>query len=116
MLEQMKAMGALAGLLRDKDKIARMGEQFKAKLAQMRITGVAGGSQVRITISGSLQVSEVFIDPDAMGLGAAALQNLVREATNDALVRAQAVIGEETRKMTDELGLPAMPGIEKLLG
>ncbi|MCA9292340.1 MAG: YbaB/EbfC family nucleoid-associated protein [Phycisphaerales bacterium] len=116
MLDQMKAMGALAGLLRDKDKIQRMGDQFKAKLAQMRITGVAGGSQVRVTISGNMQVSEVFIDPDAVAQGTDALQDLVREATNDALQRAQAVIAEETQKMSQELGLPAMPGIEKLLG
>ena len=116
MFDQMKAMGALAGLLRDKEKIQRMGDEFRQKLAEMRITGVAGGAQVRVTLSGNMQVQEVFIDPDALAQGADVLQELVREATNDALQRAQAMIGEETRQMSEELGLPAMPGIEKLLG
>ncbi len=116
MLDQMKAMGAIAGLLRDKDKLQQMGEDFKRKLEQLHITGVADGSQVRVTVTGRMQVTEVYIDPEVLARGADETQRLVMEATNDALMRAQAVIGEETRKMSDELGLPAMPGIEKLLG
>jgi DNA-binding YbaB/EbfC family protein len=122
MFEQMKAMGAIAGLMKNKDKLRQVGDDFRARLAELRVTGVAGGSLVRVTITGQLEVTEVFIDPTTIS-GAAQdgengqrmLSQLVQEATNDAIKRMQALISEEARKLAAELDLPPMPGLEKML-
>lgn len=129
MFDQMKAMGAVAGLLKNRDKLEAAGREFEDKLDRIRVTGVAGGSAVRVTVTGQLQVTEVFIDPaviagvnadenvgDGTGTGRELAQQLVMDATNDALARARVLIAEEARRAADELGLPALPGLEKMLG
>ncbi len=122
MFEQMKTMGAIAGLLKNKDKLKQVGEDFRERIGKLRVTGVAGGSAVRVTITGQLEITEVFIERNAVA-GAAQggdegremLQQLVQEATNDAIKRVQALIAEEAKKISAELDLPPMPGLEKML-
>lgn len=122
MFEQMKAMGAVAGLLKNKDRLKQVGNDFRDQLGTLRITGVGGGSLVRVTITGQLEIIEVFIDPTAITgaaqdsvNGQAMLQQLVQEATNDAIKRMQALIAEEAQKLAAELDLPPLPGLEKML-
>lgn len=123
MFEQMKTMGALAGLLKNKEKLREIGDAFREKVERLRVTGVAGGSAVRVTVNGRFHTTEVFVDPSAL-TGAAAdgaagkemLEGLILEATNDAVTRAQAMVGEEARALAAELGVSDLPGIDKLLG
>lgn len=121
MLEQFKAMGALAGLLKDKERLREMTEQFKEKMERTRVTGAAGGGAVRVTISGKLRVTDVQIQPAlASSLGASdaareQLQAMIQEATNDALERVQEMIQAEAARRAQELGLPDMPGLSNLL-
>ena len=109
MFDQLKAMGAVAGLLKD-------------KMERTRVTGAAGGGAVRVTISGKLRVTDVEVMPalaSSLGVedsGRIQLQNLILEATNDALERVQALIQEEAARRMQELGLPDMPGLGNLLG
>lgn len=117
MFDQFKAMGALAGLLKDKDRLRQMTEQFKEKMERTRVTGAAGGGAVRVTISGKLRVTDIEIQP-ALGSGDASrveLQNLLIEATNDALERVQELIQAEATRRAQELGLPDMPGLSTLM-
>jgi len=120
MFDQLKAMGAVAGLLKDKERLRAMTEQFKDKMERTRVTGAAGGGAVRVTISGKLRVTDVEVMPALLGgaedSGRVQLQNLILEATNDALERVQALIQEEATRRMQELGLPDMPGLGNLLG
>ena len=122
MFDQLKAMGAVAGLLKDKERLRAMTEQFKDKMERTRVTGAAGGGAVRVTISGKLRVTDVEVMPalsSSLGVddsGRVQLQNLILEATNDALERVQALIQEEAARRMQELGLPDMPGLGNLLG
>ncbi len=133
MFDNMKAMGAIAGLMKNKEKLREKGEEFREKVKRIRVTGVAGGSAVRVTVTGELEVVDVFVDPAVMagvnaeefaggggagsgdGGGREMAQELIKEATNDALGRARVLIAEEARRMSEELGLPDMPGLEKML-
>ncbi len=121
MLDQLKAMGALAGILKDKERLRQMTEQFKEKMERTRVTGAAGGGAVRVTISGKLRVTDVEIQPAlarSLGSDDAAriqLQNLFIEATNDALERVQELIQAEAARRAQELGLPDMPGLSNLM-
>jgi len=121
MFDQLKAMGAVAGLLKDKERLREMTEQFKDKMERTRVTGAAGGGAVRVTISGKLRVTDVEVMPalsSSLGVddsGRVQLQNLILEATNDALERVQALIQEEAARRAQELGLPDMPGLGNLL-
>ncbi len=122
MFDQMKTMGAIAGLMKNKDKLKELGERFQEKLERMEVTGTAGGSAVRVTVSGKMRVLGVHLDPALIaGLevgegGRAMAQSLIEEATNEALVRVQGMIRDEAQRMAEELGLPEIPGMDRLLG
>ncbi|MFU8830446.1 MAG: YbaB/EbfC family nucleoid-associated protein [Phycisphaerales bacterium] len=122
MFENMKAMGAIAGLMKNKERLREMGEEFREKLSQMSAEGSAGGGAVRVTVSGQLRVLAVFLDPAVIaGLqvegagGKQMIETLIQEATNEAISRIQVMVSEEARRMAAELGLPDMPGLEKLI-
>ena len=122
MFEQFKAMGALAGLMKDKDKLRQTADEFRERLERISVTGSAGGGAVRVTVTGKLRVAEVFLDPALIaGLqagegGRAMAQTLIQDATNDALGRVQAMISDEANRKAQDLGLPGMPGLGSLLG
>lgn len=122
MFDQLKAMGAIAGLMKDKERLREAVERFKDKTARLRVTGEAGGGAVRVTVSGQLRVTEVFLDPALIaGLqagdgGRTMAQALIRDATNDALTRVQALVHDELNREAQSLGLPAMPGLGSMLG
>lgn len=122
MLDQFKAMGAVAGLMKNKEKLREVGERFQATLERINVTGSSGGGAVRVSVSGKLRVTDVHLDPALIaGLGTgeggrAMAQALVAEAANDALQRAQAVIREEADRLARELGLPELPGMDRLFG
>jgi len=122
MFDQMKAMGALAGLLRDREKIERLSRRVQDTLETVRVVGEAGGGAVRVTVSGKLEVQDEEVDPNlASGMASGddarlMAQGLIREAVNDANAKARVVIQREMRKLAEELDLPDMPGMTNLLG
>jgi nucleoid-associated protein EbfC len=122
MFDQMKAMGAIAGLMRDKDKLAEISKRAQDTLEMVRVVGEAGGGAVRVTVSGKLEVQDVELDPNlTQGMAAGddsrvMAQNLIAEAVNDANARARVVIQREMQKLAEELGLPEIPGMNNLLG
>ncbi len=117
MLEQFKALGAIAGLLKDKDRLREAAERFREKIDRISVEGQAGGGAVRVTVSGRMQVLDVRLDPAviaglAAGPGALAdVQSLIREGTNDALARARSLVHEEAERQANELGLPGLGGL-----
>lgn len=121
MFDNLKAMGAVAGLLKNKEKLREVTERFQEKLERMSVTGVAGGSAVRVTVSGKMKVTEVFLDPALIaGLqagdgGREMAQALIAEATNDAITRVQSMVRDEAEREAQELGLPGLPGLDGLL-
>jgi DNA-binding YbaB/EbfC family protein len=122
MFDQFKALGALAGMLKDRDKLRGIADQFRERLEKISVTGTAGGGAIRVTVTGQLRVTDITIDQTVFSGGAsgaagkAGVQRLIQEATNDALARVQALIKQEADKQAQEMGLPNIPGIDSLLG
>jgi DNA-binding protein YbaB len=122
MFDQMKAMGAVAGLLRNKEKMREIGDRVREGMDRLSVTGSSGGGAVRVTVSGRMRVTGVALDPAVIaGLGTgdggrAMVESLVKDATNEALERAQAVMQEEIRRIAREFDLPDIPGMDRMLG
>lgn len=120
MFENLKSLGALAGLMQNKDKLREAAGRFRETLDRMRVTGEAGGGAVRVTVTGKLRVEEVFLDPALVaGLqagegGRAMAQALIRDACNAAMERAQALVHEQADKQARELGLPGLDMLTSL--
>ena len=126
MFDSLKAMGALTQLMKNKEAIAASFAKVQAELGERLIT-VEGAKQadglpgVTVVVTGKLQVVSTSISPALLATAVdepsrARLGAIVSAATNAALKRAKEVAAEEIAKEAKALGLPDMPGLEKMLG
>lgn len=86
---------------------AKMGE-MQGKLAEMEVTGAAGGGMLEVTLNGKfelrkIRIDKALVDPDDVEV----LEDLIVAAFNDAKVKAEAAMQEEMAKITGGLNLPA---------
>lgn len=112
MFDQMRALGALTSLMKDKQKLADAAARIKDRLEATRVEGAAGGGAITVVVSGSMRVVSVRIEPAVAAAFSAdersrnMAQELIAQATNEAMAKAQVaareIIGQEAR----ELGLP----------
>lgn len=121
MFDNLKAMGAIASLMKNKDKIREATERVKVQLANTKLTGNSGQGACKAIVTGTLQVVRVELAP-ALVSGMAAdpktrelASNLIAEAVNDALKQAQVKIKETVDAEARALGLPELPGLTDLL-
>ena len=122
MFDNLKAMGAVAGLLKNQDKLRAAMERVRRELAGMRLTGEAGGGAARAIVTGDMRVLSIEVGP-AMAAGLASdssrrmAEVLIAEAVNDGLAKARAAAAETMSAEARELGLPDLPaGLGGLLG
>lgn len=121
MFDALKGMGALAGLLKNRDAIEGAARRVKDRLDQIRVEGSAGGGAVRVEVNGKLRVLRVqIVEATAMsagyGPGREQLERLVLEAVNDAIEGAQAEAQRVVMEESQAMGLGDLPGLDKLLG
>lgn len=117
MLNQMKAMGAVAGLLKNKEKLKEQAEEVKVKLETTRVFGEAAGGAVRVTCTCRLVVERIEIAPAlASSAEHAELENLVEEGVNDALTKAQDGAKAIIAQAAEEMGLGEIIGQGDLAG
>lgn len=124
MFDSFKVISALAGLMKNKEQVQAAADRVKARLGELRAVGDAGSGAVRVTVDGRMQVLDVALDPALIqalagpaGASVSALAgSLISDATNTALRQAQMQAREELAKEAKALGLPDIPGLDKLLG
>lgn len=123
MFDSLKAAGALAGLLKNKEQLKQAGERIKLRLAELRAGGGSGGGAVRATVTGDMKVVSISLEPAVCAALASGTQNdreqvqqLICEAVNNAMDIAKAMAQREIAKEAEAMGLPNIPGMEGLLG
>jgi DNA-binding protein YbaB len=115
MFDKFKAMGAVASILRDKEKLKATTERVKQVSETVRATGDAGGGVVRVTVNGQMKLVSVEIAP-ALVSGMVAddrtrslAGNLICEASDKAMATAREKMTEVIRREARDLGLPDDP-------
>ena len=101
--------GNIAGLMQQAQKMQKEMEKAQQELANLEVTGQAGGGMVTVVMNGQHAVKRVTIDPtlnDDMEM----LEDLVAAATNDAVNRIKATSEERMSGMTQGMNLP--PGFK----
>jgi DNA-binding YbaB/EbfC family protein len=85
---------------------SKMGE-LQERLAEVELTGNAGGDMVRVTVNGRNEVRAVKIDPAlAKPEDVEMLEDLLVAAFADARVKVEARMREEMSKLTGGIDLP----------
>ncbi len=103
-------LGALAGLLGNKSKIAEEMERFQQQVGQLTAEADAGGGMVTAKVNGKFEVLSVRLSEEAAKLNdREMLEDLIAAAVNQAVNKARQLLSEETSKMAGRIGLP--PGL-----
>jgi DNA-binding protein YbaB len=114
MFDNLKAMQAVAGLMKNKEKLVEAGERIKAKTDALRVTGQAGGGACRATVTGRMTVVDLVLDPALLaGMSVdektrSLATGLIKDAVNDAMAKAQEQVKAMIAKEAEALGLPGV--------
>lgn len=99
--------GNISQLMQQAQKVQEDLKKAQAEMAEMEITGEAGGGLVKVVMSGQYEVRKVSIDPDT-GDDREMIEDLVAAAVNDAVNRIQSAMQERMSGLTG--GMPMPPG------
>jgi DNA-binding YbaB/EbfC family protein len=101
--------GNIAGLMQQAQKMQQEMQKAQEELANMVVTGEAGGGLVKVTMTGKHAVNRVEIDPSLLD-DHEMLEDIVTAAVNDAVNRIASETAERMSSMTAGINLP--PGMK----
>ena len=101
--------GNIAQLMQQAQKMQENMQRAQEELANVEVTGSAGGGMVNVTITGRMECRKVRIDPGVMS-DAEMLEDLIAAAFNDAVGKANAASQEKMGAAT--AGMPIPPGMK----
>jgi len=101
--------GNIAQLMQQAQKMQENMQRAQEELAQLEVTGNAGGGMVSVTITGRMECRKVRIDPGVM-TDPEMVEDLVAAAFNDAVNKANAASQERMGAAT--AGMPIPPGMK----
>ncbi len=102
--------GGLGNIMKQAQKMQEEMQKAQAELANLEVTGEAGGGMVKVTMKGSHEIIRVTIDPALMNDDKEMLEDLVAAATNDAVHKVARQNQAQMADMTAGLKLP--PGFK----
>jgi len=102
--------GGLGGLMKQAQKMQEDMQKAQEELANMEVTGEAGGGLVSVVMTGRHDVRRVSVDPSLMADDKEILEDLMAAAVNDAVRQVEKMSQERMSGMTDGMGLP--PGMK----
>ena len=101
-----------AKMMKQIQEMQRKMAQAQEELAVETVEASAGGGIITVVVTGSLEVKEVRIKPEAVDPDdVEMLQDLVVAATNEALRAAQELASTKLGGATGGLDLPNIPGL-----
>jgi hypothetical protein len=101
--------GNIAQLMQQAQKMQENMQRAQAELANIEVTGSAGGGMVSVTLTGKMECRKVRIEPSVLS-DAEMTEDLIAAAINDAVNKVNA---ESQAKMASATaGLPIPPGMK----
>jgi DNA-binding YbaB/EbfC family protein len=110
-----KEMGQIANLMQQLPRIRAEMEKLQERMGQLVAEGDAGAGMVKVRVNGRYEVLAVQLNDEAIKMNdREMLEDLIRAATNQSIVKVRQLIADETGKMATGLGIPAgmaLPGL-----
>lgn len=112
MFDSLKNLGAMASIMKDMPRIKARMEDVRRKAESTRVAATSGGGAITVVASGKLRIESITIDPAVFAAGGgdpesrALASELLREAINGALDRAQSTMTEMIGDAARDLNLP----------
>jgi DNA-binding YbaB/EbfC family protein len=102
--------GGLGNLMKQAQKLQADMQRAQEEIANMEITGEAGGGMVSVIMTGKHELRRVTIDPELFKDDKEMVEDLVAAAVNDAVRKVERQTQERMQNMT--AGLPLPPGMK----
>ncbi len=113
MFDNFKHLQALGKLVGRMDEIKARFAQVQEELKRKTVTGQAGGMAVRVVATGTMEIKSVQLEPSMVASMSATdgktrelIEELITEATNDALKKSQAMVRGIMADLAKEFDLP----------
>lgn len=83
-------------------------QEMQEKLGDIVVDGNSGGGMININMTCKGEIRNINIDESLIvPADKEVLEDLIKAAINDAKAKADATMADETKKMMEEMGLPA---------
>ncbi len=102
--------GGLGNLMKQAQQMQEDMQKAQEELANMEVTGQAGGDMVSVVMTGRHDVRRVSIDDSLLKDDKEMLEDLIAAAVNDAVRKVEKVSQERMASMTS--GMPLPPGMK----
>ncbi len=100
-------MKNISQMLKQAQQVQSQMADMQAQLAEIEISGRAGGDMVTVTLNGKGEMRRLKIDPTVFASGdAEVIEDLIVAAHNDARTKVEKHMAEEMAKLTGGLSLP----------
>lgn len=102
--------GPIGNIMQQAQRMQENLKRAQDELAQLEVSGQAGGGMVQVTMNARMEVRRVRIDPKVASDDVEMLEDLIAAAFNDAVNKAN----EETQKRMAQAtaGMPLPPGMK----
>ncbi len=105
----------IGNLMREAQKMQAEMQRVQEEAKKKTVEATSGGGMVTVVANGggeivSISIEKDAVDPDDVEM----LQDLVLAASNEALRRAQDLVGDEMSKLTGGMNMPGMPDLGSL--
>jgi len=99
--------GGLGQIMKQAQQMQASLQKAQEELANLEVTGEAGGGMVTVVMTGRHDVRRVTIDPALMEDDKEMLEDLLAAAVNDAVRKVEKGVQERMSGLTAGLNLPA---------
>jgi DNA-binding YbaB/EbfC family protein len=96
----------LGDMMKQAQKLQTDLQQAQEELANMEVTGQAGGGMVKVVMTGRHDVKRVTVDPGLLEEDKEMVEDLMAAAINDAVYQVEKQTKERMSNMAAGMGLP----------
>ena len=101
--------GGFGNLVKQAQQMQQRIQKIQAEMAEKTAEGSAGGGVVTVVANGKQEIVSIKINSEIVSAGdVEMLQDMVLEATNQALKKASEMVSEAMNKVTGGLNIPGM--------
>jgi DNA-binding YbaB/EbfC family protein len=104
--EEVDMKGGLGNLMKQAQRMQETMQKAQAELADMEVTGQAGGGLVSVVMTGRHDVKRVTVDDSLLKEDKEMLEDLLAAAVNDAVRKVETTTQEKMSGLTAGMGLP----------
>jgi DNA-binding YbaB/EbfC family protein len=102
--------GGIGNMMKQAQQLQANMQRAQAEIANLEVTGEAGGGMVKVTINGKHESKRVQIDQSLMGDDKDMLEDLVAAAINDATHKLE--VASQAKMSSAMAGLQLPPGMK----